>query len=54
MNHLKPKVRSRGRHCLRVVSSIVSLLSSTALVFLYFLVKIEDFIIIIKPKIYIM
>ena len=28
--------RSRGRHCLRVVSLIVSLLSSTALVFLYF------------------
>ncbi len=32
--------RSRGRHCLRVVSSIVSLLSSTALVFLCFFVKI--------------
>ncbi len=32
-------LRPRGRHCLRVVSSIVSLLSSTALVFLYFFGK---------------
>ncbi len=43
--------RSPGRHCLRVVSSRVSLLSSTALVFLYYFFSKDIIIIIIDTAI---